>query len=646
VKRTRFRRLYHLIRELKHRRVYRTAAIYAAAAFVVLQAADLLIEGLSLPPWVLSLLIILALLGLPVAAILAWLFDLTPPGIHRAGTDPGTTIVVGSRTRLVLGGALLILAGGLGFAAYARIGTDPAGPPPSIAVLPFEDLGGDPDDEYLRDGLTEDVLTQLAKASGLHVISRTSIMQYKESPKGIRTIADELGATHVLEGSVRRTGDRLRITAQLIDARTDRHVWAESYDRTQSDIFEIQSDIAQRIARALQVRLTPQERKRMDAVATTEPMAYDLYLRARQHLYRYDREANEVAIELARKALALDPELAPAHALLGTAFAFKVRVGDGPVWGDSAMIAAQRAITLDPELAEGHLALGNAYLRLGRYPEALRSYARAAALNPSDWRAASNSAVVYSYQGQLVEALRWTRRAIDMAPRSPLIGMAYQNLTGYYIDLGLPDRAAESLERARELQPSGHPQISMLAIGVALYRQDHAAARALADTLSASAPTDPSAQLVAGDGYLFSGDLAAARVHYQRAYVLSPPAEGIRHYAQVLLGWVLWQQGEPERAERLFTEFEALASDELAQGHDNYTVFLSLAAVAATRGDSEAALLHLERAIGSGGVATEWSIQHDPLLAPLRTHPRYSALRSELARRGELLRGQVLREDL
>jgi tetratricopeptide (TPR) repeat protein len=224
--------------------------------------------------------------------------------------------------------------------------------------------------------------------------------------------------------------------------------------------------------------------------------------------------------------------------------------------------------------------------------------------------------------------------------------MAYQNLVYFYIDLVLPDRAAKALERARELQPPGHPQISMLAIGIALYRQDHAAARALADTLAAGAPTDPSAQLAAGDAYLFSGDLAAARVHYQRAYVLSPAAEGIRHYAPVLLGWVLWQQGEPERAERLFTEFEALAGDELAKGHDNHTVFLSLAAVAATRGDSDAALLHLARAIGSGGVAIEWSIQHDPLLAPVRSHPRYTVLRMELAGRGELLRRQVLREDL
>jgi adenylate cyclase len=632
-------------RELQQRRVHRTAAIYAAAAFVVLQAVDLLVEGLGLPAWVLTLLIILSLLGLPVALILAWLFDLTPPGIRRAGAEEGTPIVVESRPRLVLGGTLLVLAGALGFAAYVRVGTGAGGLPPSIAVLPFTDLGGHPDDEYLRDGLTEDVLTQLAKAGGLRVLSRTSIMQYKESPKGIRTIADELGATHVLAGSVRRTGDRLRVNAQLIDARSDQHLWAESYDRTQGDIFEIQSDIAQGITRALRVRLTPQERRRMDAVATTDPVAYDLYLRAREQVYRYDREANEVAIALARKALALDPELAPAQALLGTAFAFKVRVGAGPEWGDSAMIAAQRAITLDADLAEGHLALGNAYLRLGRYPEALRSYGRAASLNPSDWRAASNSAVAFSYQGRLVEALRWTRRAIDMAPGSPLIGMAYQNLAGYYIDLGLPDHAAGALERARELQPPGHPQISMLGIGIALLRQDHGAARTMADRLAADAPTDPSAHLVAGDAYLYSGDLAGASVLYQRAYTLSPEAEGIRHYAQVLLGYVLYRQGDTERAERLFSEFEALARDELAKGHDNYTIFLSLAAVAATRGDREAAVLQLERAVASGGVATEWTIQHDPLLAPVRTHPRYGALRSELVGRGELLRRDVRREE-
>lgn len=639
-------RLRGLLRELRQRRVYQTAALYAAGAFVVLQAAELLVEGLGLPTWVLSLLIILALFGLPVVLVLAWMFDITSSGIHRSDAEATAPVVVGSPVRLLAAGAVLVLVGAVGFAAFGRIGRKAGGPPPSVAVLPFADLGGDPDDEYLRDGLTEDVLTQLARVGALRVISRTSVMQYKGSAKGIREIAAELGVTHVLEGSVRRTGDRLRITAQLIDAETDQHVWAETYDRTQSDVFSIQSDIAQRIAHALEVRLTPEERARMDAVPAADPAAYDLYLRARQYLYRYDREANEIAIDLARKALALDPELAPAHALLGTAFAFKVRVGDGPEWGDSGMVAARRAITLDPQLAEGHLALGNAYLRQGRYPDALEAYQRAASLNPSDWRAASNSAVVYSYQGRLVDALRWTRRAITMDPRSPLIGLAYQNLVGYYTDLGLPDRAAEALERARALQPPNHPQVGMLEIGLALLRGDHERARAVADRLSMDAPTDPSAQLVAGDAYLFSGDLNGAGLHYQRAYALSPEAEGIRHFAPALLGYVVWQQGDSLPAERLFAELEALARDELAEGHDNYTIFFSLAGIAATRGNVDAALLYAEKAVRSGGVATEWTLEHDPLLAPIRTEPRYRALLSEISAQADALRRQVEREHL
>ena len=643
-------RLRSFQRELGRRRVYRAGVVYTAAAVALLQAADVIIDGLFLPSWVLTFLIIVALLGLPVALGLAWAFQLTPPGLRReepapegsSDAQPPTVLVVPVRARTVVSGAMLVLFGAIGFAAYVSLGAAPAGEAPSVAVLPFADLGGDPDDEYLRDGLTEDVLTQLAKASELRVISRTSVMQYKDSSKGIRAIGAELGVTHVLEGSVRRTGDRLRISAQLIDARTDQHVWAETYDRTTSDVFEVQADIAHRIARALRVRLTPDERERIAAVPTEDPAAYDLYLRARQYTYRFDRESNEVAIDLARRAVERDPELAPAHALLGTAFALKVRLGEGPEWGDSAMVAAQRAITIDPQLAEGRLALGNAFLRLGRYPDALKSYQRAAALNPSDWRASVNSAVVYSYQGRPVEALRWTRRALDLDPRSPLMGVAYQNVAAYYLDLRLPDQAAAAVARATETQPHNHPQIRTLGISIALQREDHARARALADSLAVEAPTDPSAHLIAGDAYLFSGELARARLHYTRAYGLSASAEGIRHYAPALLGYVLWRQGERERAERLFAEVEALAQEEIARGHDNYTLFFSMAGIAATRGEQDSALRYLERSIESGGVSMEWAVAHDPLLAGIRTHPRYTALLTALTARADPMRREVL----
>jgi TolB-like protein/Tfp pilus assembly protein PilF len=632
--------------QLGQRRVPQAAALYVASAFVVLQAADLLIDGLGLPAWLLTLLIIVGACGLPVVLVLAWVFDITPAGLRRTDTEPADIRATGPRVRLAISAVVLLLVGAASYGAYVRVGLAPGPSVPTVAVLPFADLGGDSADEYLRDGLTEDILTQLAKVSGLRVISRTSVMQYKGTLRSLPAIAAELGATHILEGSVRRSGGRLRISAQLIEASTDQHVWAEAYDRGPDDVFEVQSDIAKRIAAALRVKLTAEERDRIETVATVNSAAYDDFLRARQYLYRYEREANEVAIQLARRALQADPELAPAHALLGTAFAFKVRLGEGSEWADSGMVAAQRAITLDPQLAEGHLALGNAHGRQGRYPEALRSYARAAALNPSDWRAAINSAVVYSYQGEPLEALRWTRRAMLMDPRSPLIGIAYQNLTSYYLDLLLPERAETALASARETHPADHPQLRMYGVGIALQRGQHLRARAMADSLAAEAPTDVSALLTAGDAYLFSDHMEGAAVYYQRAYALSPAAEGIRHYVPALLGYVLWRQGERVRAESLFTEMEQLAREEISKGHDNYTSFLSLAAVAAIRGHTDAAFSHLSRAVASGGVALEWALAHDPLLAGIRGDARYRGLEAELRTRGQSLRRAVLRENL
>ena len=630
--------------ELRQRRVYRTAALYAAAVFVVLQAADLLIEGLGLPPWILTLLIVFSLLGLPVALALSWTFDLTPPGVRRAGTEPAPAPESGARGRMAAVAVLLVLLGAAGAGAYGRIRARPPEAIPSIAVLPFADLNGDPDLEYLRDGLTEDVLTRLAQVGGLRVISRTSVMQYKASPKGIPEIAGELGVAYVLEGSVRRAGGRLRITAQLIDAGSDHHLWAETWDRPLTDVLDLQSDIAGRIAGALEIRLTPEERKRIGVAPTGDPVAYDLYLRAREHLYRYEREANEVAIALARRALELDPELAPAHALLGTAFAFKVRIGEGTEWADSGLVAARRAIALDPGLAEGHLAAGNALLRLGRYPGAIGAYREAARLNPSDWRAAANMAVVHSYQGQPVEALRWTRRALAAAPRSPLVGVAQRNIAGYYLDLTLPDLAEEALALARENGPEDHPQVRTMEIGIALQRGQDERARRLADSLSAEAPTDASAHLIAGDAYLFSGDLDRAAIHYENAHALSPHAEGVRHFAPALLGFVLWERGDRDRAERLFADMAEVARDEIARGHENYTLHMTLAGIAATRGDTARALDHRERAVASGGVATEWALKHDPLLAPVRSTPRYRDLAGSLEARGDSMRAEARAE--
>ena len=178
----------------------------------------------------------------------------------------------------------------------------------SIAVLPFDNLSGDPQDEYFSDGLTEDIITQLSKIGSLTVISRSSVMRYKNQDRDLRTIGEELGVTTLLEGSVRRAGDRLRITAQLIEAVTDRHLWAESYDREMKDIFEIQSDVAQQIASALEVQMAPEEKERIEQKPTENLTAYDYYLKGREYYSRYRKQDNENAIELFQRAIELDPK--------------------------------------------------------------------------------------------------------------------------------------------------------------------------------------------------------------------------------------------------------------------------------------------------------------------------------------------------
>lgn len=240
-----FRRV---IIELKRRRVYRVAVAYAAVAFVVWQAAEIAVPSLNLPEWVLTLVIVLTVLGFPIAVVLAWAFDITPAGVRR--TEPSL--------------ATLDLAG-----------------PKSIVVLPFDNISPDEQDRYLGDGLTEELTAKLSKLGHLRVISRTSAMQLKHSDKDLSTIARDLDVQYVLEGSVRRAGDTLRITAQLIDALKDQHLWSESYSGTVEDVFGMQEKVSLAIVHALRLELSPEETRRLEERSFHSFQAYQFYIQAR-----------------------------------------------------------------------------------------------------------------------------------------------------------------------------------------------------------------------------------------------------------------------------------------------------------------------------------------------------------------------------
>jgi len=252
-------------------------------------------------------------------------------------------------------------------------------------------LSPDPENAFFADGMTEDILTQLAKIRDLKVISRTSVMRYKGTQKPLREIAAELSVATVLEGSVRRAGDRVRIVGQLVDARTDQPLWDETYDREIKDVFAIQSEVAQQIAAALKATLSPAEKKRIEQSPTQDLAAYDLYLKGRELYNRYRKTDNEAAIELFQKALELDPAFALGYAGLGDAYAQRaLRFGFPQSWLDTSLEVSRKAIALNPELAEGYKALGLAYQAKGKYRESLDATRRAAEINPNYAAAVGN----------------------------------------------------------------------------------------------------------------------------------------------------------------------------------------------------------------------------------------------------------------
>jgi TolB-like protein len=310
--------------ELKRRKVFRVAAVYAATGFVVVEAADIMLPRLGVPEWAVSLVVVLVVLGLPVALVLAWALELTPDGVRVAtpATDPAEPppSLLGRRTA-VLAGSLVILGTGLGAGWFLSPTGGPAGPTVdvaaagspgtgSIAVLPFLNMSADPGNEYFAEGIAEELLNVLVRVEGLGVASRTSSFAYKGREIGAVAIARELNVGHILEGIVRKEGNRVRVAVQLIDAVNDRHLWAETYDRDLDDIFAVQSDVVQQIAKALRARLAPAVLSHISARPSHDMKAYDPFVRARQDLYSVRPERIVQTIDQLEEAVALDPAFA------------------------------------------------------------------------------------------------------------------------------------------------------------------------------------------------------------------------------------------------------------------------------------------------------------------------------------------------
>jgi TolB-like protein len=415
--------------EIKRRKVFQVAAVYAVVAWMLVQIVATIETPLSLPDWFDTAIIVLLAVGFPITLVMSWAFDLTTEGVVRTQGPSGGVPRASRRLEYVLVGLLIVCLGWIGFRELGPARDLSANAlPNSVAVLPFENLSPNPDDAYFAAGIHEQILNELAKIRDLSVIARTSVLQYEGARRSITEIANELRVETVMEGSVRYSGDQVRVTAQLIDGSTGFHLWTEDYDGDLADIFGIQSDIAERIAMALEVELLPSEQARIERLPTRSPPAYALYLSA--------LETSDIS-QLDR-AIALDLEFALAYAqkahILGNAFVFQVAQAGENASEVAANLQrtvienAEQALILDANLGLAHAALGEMHMRAWRREEAEAALESAFNLSPNDPEVLVSYSQFSSYTGQHEDALRLARRAAELNPGSASGAVANANM--------------------------------------------------------------------------------------------------------------------------------------------------------------------------------------------------------------------------
>lgn len=513
----------------------------------------------------------------------------------------------------------------------------------SIAVLPFQNMSADPDNEYFSDGITDDILTTISKIDDLRVISRTSTMQYKNTDKDVIQIGQELDVATILEGSVRRQGERVRITAQLVNAETDEHLWAETYDRNLTDIFEIQTEIAEKIASALQTTLSRAEAEAIAAGRTGDLTAYDLYLKGRDYLWGSTEDmANmkrntDTAVELFNQALAIDPEYAGAYAGLGQAYVFR-SVFTEAAWGDSARVVSRRAIELDPNLADGHYALGFAMFQSGDYEGAVEEARRAIDLNPNYALATQGLAYSLYELGRLDEALVAAKRAVALEPTNgdhyELVGLIYMDLIDYV-------EAESWFRRGLTIEPDNGSIHANIGI-IHLFQGDLAGAAEeieLGRSLEALSPEVIVAQV----------RLELARANYEQAKPLIETfVMGVAPDFQPLtyLGFVHLKLGNHDQAQELFEEAERRARSQIEPaGQARQLVYAYLIQALALQGKVDAAVDVLEEAYDNG-FRTYQAIRFDPTFEDLFGDERFEALMARMESDVARMRERVRREGL
>jgi len=592
--------------ELKRRNVYKVAVAYAVVAWLLLQAASIFLPAFDAPPWVMKIFIIVIIFGFPVALIFSWAFEITPEGIKlESEIEPNKSIARRTGRKIVaVTIALAVVAAGLFVYQLVRsVGTDrravrsadadedgrrSAASLPvsnkSIAVLPFDNLSRDPDNAYFAEGVQDEILTRLAKVADLKVISRTSTQHFKSTPDNLPQIAKQLGVAHILEGSVQKASDQVRVNVQLINALTDAHLWADTYDRKLTDIFAVETDIAKTVADVLQAKLTGSEQHVIAARPTENAEAHQLYLKGRFFWNKRTGDDLKKSIDYFEQAIAIDPSYALAYAGVADGYVFLPGYTAGAPRDcyPKAMAAAKKALELDDTLAEARTSLALA---------------------------------IWYYDFDFSQANKEFQRAIELNPNYAIAHQQYGNNT--LSALGRFDDAIAEGKRAIELDPLS--LVINADLGADYYfarRYDEAIAQ-LRKTLE----MDPGyyyAYVTLGEALEMKGAPESAIAEYQKARALNDDP-----FVLGVLAHIYAASGNKTEALKILDQLKELSKQRYVAAYTFALVYLGL-------GDKEQALHWLEQGYQDRAGADVGWIRVDHLFDPMHGDPRFEAVAEKI----------------
>lgn len=578
--------------------------------------------------------------GIPIALIVAWYHGEK----GRQGVS-GPELLMVAALLVVAGAALAFVreepaAGAVGPAGGTEATADLSGiesidvsvSPRSIAVLPLDNHSPAEEHAFFAEAMTEEITTALSKVPELRVPSRNSAAKYPDSGMTIREFAGELGVAYVLEGSVQRIGDRAKITVQLIDARTDQHVWSQTYDRELNDVLDAQVEISRRVADRLAATFTDQEQERILAGSTDDPIAYDLYLRATEGaLDLSPHEYARRAVPLLRQAVERDPEFAYGWSSLAGALLMQSMIGQEPALMDSSRLAMDRAIQLarEPSLATG-LRAWRAWVYGGDPRQAIVLFREALETDPSNPFLVNGISRAYSAVGELADAVEWARRGARLDPLSP---QSWTWLADLYLPLGMDDAGELALQRALELGPDGALAWET-AVWMRMVQGRYPEALSAVDSVQVRGATD--ADGMKGMALLWEADVESAHAVLEQA-VASEAGENAfwllpsAAHTRILHGDIAGGRAMLDRAERVIAQVPM----------EQWARYASLQ-VAAARGDASHAADELGRQ-ASEGFRWARAVRRDPIFSSVRSDPAFEAELANLERAVEQQRRQVER---